>query len=144
MNNIVVKKKNKTLKKQQKQSKNVKNVMVEFFLNMLNTVKLYHWKTIVYAKHEATDELYKELNEYIDTFIETMMGKDEKRMLNGKIKLDILITSDDQEYKEKIYSYRDFLQNMEKKVNIHDTDLLNIRDEILGKLNQFLYLLTFI
>ena len=47
MNNIVVKKKNKTLKKQQKQSKNVKNVMVEFFLNMLNTVKMYHWKTIV-------------------------------------------------------------------------------------------------
>ena len=57
--------KNKTLKKSTK-SVNITKV----FLEMLNTVKLYHWKTYSYATHEATDKLYKELNEYIDEFIE--------------------------------------------------------------------------
>jgi hypothetical protein len=47
------------------------------------------------------------------------------------------------EFKDKIYKYREFLIDM----NIYfdtkrDSDLLNIRDEILGDLNQFLYLLT--
>ena len=124
-------------------SKNLKTYMVEFFLDMLNTVKLYHWKTYVYAKHEATDELYQELNKYIDMFMEVLMGKDEKRIPNGIIRLEIKNTSSDQEYKNKIYAYRDFLQNMEEKMGVRDTDLLNIRDEILGKINQFLYLLTF-
>ena len=149
MDNIVIKKKNKPINKTMKnttnktgKSKNLKTQMVEMFLDMLNTVKLYHWKTYVYAKHEATDELYQELNKYIDMFMEVLMGKDETRIPNGSIRLDLKNTSSDQEYKNKIYGYRTFLQNMEK-MGVHDTDLLNIRDEILGKLNQFLYLLTF-
>lgn len=142
MDNIVIRKKNKTMKKMSK-NKNIKTEMVEFFLDMLNTVKLFHWKTYVYAKHEATDELYQELNEYVDTFMEVLMGKDEKRIPNATIRLELKNTSSDSEYKAKIYRYRIFLQNMEKNLGIEDTDLLNIRDEILGKLNQFLYLLTF-
>ena len=31
--------------------------IVTMFLQMLNTVKLYHWKTSSYAQHKATDEL---------------------------------------------------------------------------------------
>jgi hypothetical protein len=30
--------------------------IVTMFLQMLNTVKLYHWKTSNYAEHKATDE----------------------------------------------------------------------------------------
>ena len=36
--------------------------IVSMFLQMLNTVKLYHWKTTSYAQHKATDELYSKLN----------------------------------------------------------------------------------
>ena len=56
--------KNKTLKKSTK-SVNITKV----FLEMLNTVKLYHWKTYSYSTHNATNELYKDLNKYIDEFI---------------------------------------------------------------------------
>ncbi len=49
--------------------------IVIMFLQMLNTVKLYHWKTSSYAQHKATDELYTNLNANIDTFVETMLGK---------------------------------------------------------------------
>ena len=31
--------------------------IVTMFLQMLNTVKLYHWKTSSYAQHKATDSL---------------------------------------------------------------------------------------
>ena len=49
--------------------------IVTMFLQMLNTVKLYHWKTSSYAQHKATDELYTNLNLNIDTFVEIMLGK---------------------------------------------------------------------
>ena len=35
---------------------NIENIVI-MFLRMLNTVKLYHWKTISYPQHKATDEL---------------------------------------------------------------------------------------
>jgi len=54
--------------------------IVAMFLQMLNTVKLYHWKTYSYAQHKATDELYSKLNENIDSFVEIMLGKTGSRV----------------------------------------------------------------
>jgi len=34
------------------------SMIVPTFLHMLNTVKLYHWKTTSFSTHKATDELY--------------------------------------------------------------------------------------
>ena len=116
------------------------------FLEMLNVVKIYHWKTRHYATHKATDELYEKLNEYIDSFVETMLGKKGNRLnMKGKM-IKFTDPSNLKELIKIIYDYRILL---EFKINnyidpIIDTDLLNIRDEILGSLNQFLYLLTLI
>ena len=54
--------------------------IVTFFLQMLNTIKLYHWKTTSFAQHKATDELYSILNKNIDSFIEIMLGKTGNRI----------------------------------------------------------------
>ena len=49
-----------------------------------------------------------------------------------------------QGFKEKIYEYRSFLTDLTYHLDPkQDSDLLNIRDEILGNINQFLYLLSF-
>ena len=53
-----------------------------------------------------------------------------------------------QEFKREIESYKSYLVNMSNNkalgaAGMTNTDLLNIRDEILGDLNQFLYLFTF-
>jgi hypothetical protein len=51
-----------------------------------------------------------------------------------------------QGFKDKMEQYRKFLINMTKDANLNltnNSDLLNIRDEILGNINQFEYLLTF-
>jgi len=134
--------------KHSRSEKNVSNPnkshLVHMFFEMLNTVKLYHWKTKSYAQHKATDELYERLNENIDKFVEVLLGKDESRirMIEKRVKVEDY--SNVVDFKEKIYKYRDFLTGLnryfdEKK----DSDILSIRDDISVDINQFLYLMTF-
>lgn len=121
-----------------------KSHIVKIFIEMLNTVKLYHWKTKSFAQHKATDELYSNLNEHIDTFIEILLGKDESRIKMMEKKIDLLDSSNTNEFKMRVYEYRDFLIDMSTYLDSKtDSDLLNVRDEILGDINQFLYLMTF-
>lgn len=135
--------KNRTIKKRGGKKMD-KSKITKMFIDMLNTVKLYHWKTHSFAQHKATDELYSKLNEHIDTFIEVLLGKDESRIKLMEKKMELLDTSSKAEFKTRIHQYREFLIDMGNVLHPkRDTDLLNIRDEILGDINQFLYLLTF-
>ena len=121
--------------------------IVTMFLQMLNTVKLYHWKTTSYAQHKATDELYANLNTNIDTFVEIMLGKTGGRVnLTGTKSIPLLDYTDLSNFKSEVEKYKRFLiaMNTDSGINItNNSDLLNVRDEILGNLNQFTYLLTF-
>ena len=118
--------------------------IVKIFIEMLNMVKLYHWKTRSYAQHKATDDLYTKLNEHIDTFIEVLLGKTESRIKSIENNLTLLNINNVEDFKERVYEYREFLIDMNIYLDSKkDTDLLNIRDELLGDINQFLYLLTF-
>ena len=121
--------------------------IVSMFLQMLNTVKLYHWKTTSFAQHKATDELYSKLNESIDTFVETMLGKTGSRVnLTGTKSIPLLDYTELSGFKKEVEHYKHYLIGMTIDTTLNsgsNTDLLNIRDEILGHLNQFTYLLTF-
>ena len=121
-----------------------KTLLVRLFLEMLNNIKLYHWKTHSFSQHKATDELHSKLSENVDTFVEVLLGKNESRVKLLNTNITLLDTDNLGEFKTRIYEYRTFLQDMTYKLDPKkDTDLLNIRDEMLGHLNQFLYLLTF-
>lgn len=143
------KKNNVTLKRRKSSPTNQysQQYITLMFLQMLNTVKLYHWKTHSFAQHKATDELYTELNDNIDNFIEVMLGKTGDRVNLTKYKsIPLNDYNNVKEFKKKIEEYKDFLINMTNAINLNITnnsDLLNIRDEILGTLNKFTYLLTF-
>ena len=135
-----------TDKKNTKKNNNkLKEDLVNLLLKLLIIIKVYHWKTKSYAEHKATDELYSSLNEHIDKFVEVLLGKNGSRLnMKGK-NIDIKDPSTTEELKKIIYEYRILLENkLEKYIPLEgNTDLYNIRDEILGDLNQFLYLLTF-
>ena len=117
------------------------------FMEMLMMIKLYHWKTYSYATHKATDELYTKLNGNIDTFMEVLFGKTQIRtnLLNCR-KISLIDLSSQEQLKREIENYKTYLVDLSNNslmLKMTNTDLLNIRDEILGDLNQFLYLLTF-
>lgn len=117
--------------------------IIKKFLEMIHVVKLYHWKTKSYSEHKATDELHGRLQEHVDKFVEILLGKGQSRVQMVTDKIELLDSNNIKEFKECIFRYREFLIDM----NIYfdsrrDSDLLNIRDEILGDLNQLLYLLT--
>jgi len=128
-----------------KSNKGIKEEIVNLLLKLLIIIKVYHWKTKSYAEHKATDELYSILNENIDKFVEVLLGKNGSRLNMKGRNIDITDPSTTEELKKIIYEYRVFLENkLEKYIPLKEnTDLYNIRDEILGNLNQFLYLLTF-
>ena len=142
-----------SIKKRYKNLQNSNTLLLSFqkeitirFLEMLLMIKLFHWKTFSYATHKATDKLYEKLNENMDSFIEILLGKTGLRtnLMNVKnIKLIDLKNKD--ELKNKIMNFKIYLMNLNDNKAMKlmlNTDLYNIRDTILGDLNQFLYLLT--
>lgn len=117
------------------------------FMEILMMIKLYHWKTHSYSTHKATDDLYSKLNENIDKFMEVLLGKTEIRtnLLNCR-KISLIDLTSHEQLKREIEKCKSYLINLSENsflLKMANTDLLNIRDEILGDLNQFLYLLTF-
>jgi DNA-binding ferritin-like protein len=117
------------------------------FLEMLLMVKLFHWKTTSYATHKATDELYLKLNANIDSFIEILLGKSGSRIdLMSKSNIRLVDLSSQESLKREVDAFKGYLVGLNDNKALQtmsNSDLFNIRDTILGDLNQFLYLLTF-
>ena len=117
------------------------------FLETLNTIKLFHWKTHSYATHKATDELGTNLQENIDTFVEVLLGKRGDRVnLTHKKQIALKDYSSVGEFKRELEAFKSYLVSFDKipaLKTMSNNDLFNIRDEMLGHVNQFLYLLTF-
>lgn len=129
-----------------KSPRNFEKDVTVVFLEMLMMVKLFHWKTTSYATHKATDELYATLNGHVDKFIEILLGKTGTRtQLMNKKQISLIDLNSQDQLKSKIEQFKTYLINMSHhmKSDMTNSDLLNVRDEILGDLNQFLYLLTF-
>ena len=112
-------------------------------LTLRNQVKIYHWETKVYARHKATDDLVDKLDDNIDKFVEVYIGKYGRPTLNSRTGRIMIRNFNDKEapvlLKQAIHWMTHKLPTLLKK---EDTDLLNIRDEILADLNQTLYLFT--
>jgi DNA-binding ferritin-like protein len=127
-------------------SKFQKEITIKF-LEILLMIKLFHWKTTSFAIHKATDELYSSLNDNIDKFIEVLLGKSGKRIdMLGHKSIELIDLHSQEQLKRKIEEIKGYLVSLEKNTALQtmsNTDLFNIRDEILGDLNKFLYLLTF-
>ena len=122
-------------------------VVIPKFLEMINTIKIYHWKTSSYSTHKATDQLFEDLNKKTDEFVEVMLGKSEINrdsvIYFPSVKISSFSTN--VECRKIIDSYKQFLLDLPRNKNFNvmaNVDLLAIRDEIVALLNQFLYLLT--
>jgi hypothetical protein len=118
------------------------NVITKF-LTYQNQVKILHWQTTSYSEHKTLNKLYESLSENIDTFVETFMGKYGRILAQTNFNL-ILDNYKNLPPMSLMIDMENYLINelptmLDAK---KDTDLLNIRDEILGSVNQTKYLLT--
>ena len=117
-----------------------------FFFQLSTQIKLYHWQTTSYARHIASDTLYTTLLPLIDKFMEILQGKLHSRVHlesdEAIVKLRNLSNATMYDFLEKSVMY---LQSLESMGMLHhdDTDLINIRDDMMGTINQTLYLFTF-
>jgi len=137
--------KNKTKKLSSKKMNYSHSNIVCTFLEMLNMVKLHHWKTYSYSTHKATDELYGDMNSNVDTFMEVLLGKAGTPRVNlvHTKSLALYDFSSIGPFKQKIAEFKLYLEHMSNSPTLmNNSDLLNIRDELLGNLNKFTYLLT--
>lgn len=110
-------------------------------LKIQNQLRIFHWQTDSYAQHKAFGEAYESLDKHIDDFVEVFIGKYGKTRAKISYKIELDNLTDD--YLTTIDSFIEYLTDITNHVDQErDTDLLNIRDEILSELNRLKYLLT--
>ena len=110
---------------------------------MRNQIKLYHWQTALFARHKATDEVVKSLDDHIDLFVEVYMGKNGRPNITrttNTIALKNMSEKSSVKFVKDCIEY--LLGPLTKSLKGSDSDLANIRDEMLADLNQLLYLFT--
>lgn len=115
---------------------------VLLMLTLRNQIKLYHWQTMSFARHKGTDELVEKLDGNIDKFVEVYMGKRGRPKVGHNASLKIRDYHDKEAPKLLQEAIAWLSHDLPKLLKKGDTDLLNIRDEIVGDLNQALYLFT--
>ena len=113
---------------------------VHFLLGLHVQIKINHWQTKGYARHNAFGGFYDTLDDLMDKFVECAMGKYGRFVLDGEEKSIQLSNLSELNIPGLINTVRDAFVQME--LDPQDTDLLNIRDEMLGELNKLSYLLT--
>lgn len=114
--------------------------IVTHLLTIRNQVKLYHWQTGSFARHKATDDLTAALDLNIDAFVESYMGRYGRPKVSGSIKLHNFSESAAKAFVAKETKYLE--TELPRKIGKGDSDLLNLRDTILGDLTKVLYLFT--
>ena len=115
---------------------------IQFFFTMRDQIKLYHWQTVSYARHKATDEVIERLDKNIDRFVEVYIGKyGRPKMRTLTYKLEQLT---DKKASAYVHECIKVLQGVLVKglTAEKDSDLITIRDEMLADLNQLVYLFT--
>ena len=116
---------------------------IHFFFQLRDQIKVYHWQTYLYARHKATDDVIKSLDEHIDLFVEVYMGKYGRPNMTRTTNI---VQIKNMSEKSAVKFIKDCLAHMTgpftRSIKATDTDLLNIRDEMVGELNQLLYLFT--
>ncbi len=117
--------------------------IVNLMMTLRDQVKLYHWQTMNYPRHIATNDLVTKLDANIDQFIEVYIGKYGRPRLSGKTTSIHLRNHSDKQATALLKSAIEWLStDLPRKLKNTDTDLINIRDTIVADLNQTLYLFS--
>ena len=116
--------------------------LITTLLTLQAQVRVFHWQTKSYAEHQALGGLYDSLGDKIDEFVETFSGRYGVPVAKNDYKLTVVNYKDNAscvEFIDKTIAY--MTKDVPAMLKPEDTDLLNIRDEMIGTLNKTKYLL---
>lgn len=118
-----------------------------FFLAMDINLKLYHWMTLSYARHKASDDFHEKVLALGDRFVEAYIGKYQrpKQPFSKKdisqLTLHSLNDSTVGKYLDECVEY--LMKGLMTYISEDkDVDLINIRDELITDIMQTKYLFT--
>lgn len=117
--------------------------MIQEFLLVLNQTRVLHWQTPSHAEHKALGELYATLDDLVDDFIEKASGfAGSVERAAGTFDVSVI----NYENKEATLAFLDYVVkfltvDLLEQVQPIQTDLLNVRDDMLGAVNQAKYLI---
>lgn len=115
---------------------------VNFFLGLQVQLKINHWQTKGYARHNAFGDTYNKLQDLVDEYVEQAMGKYGRFVLTDETKTITVSNLNELDMKSFISTVTTALEQFTSELQETDTNLLNIRDEILGEVYKLSYLLT--
>ena len=108
------------------------------------TLKMYHFQTKSYAVHKAVDEYISTFLGHFDSFAETLQGASAKNFETTHLKLEITTIGNGASAGIYLLDYISFLKGLSKTDVIKaNSDLVNIRDDMLASAHQLKYLLRF-
>lgn len=105
-------------------------------------LRVFHWQTTKFSRHKAYDEVYGALDGFIDEIAEVCMGKYGRIEIPDGCSIE-LKNMKDIPLNDFISDFCEFLLGLNDVFDqTKDSDVLNIRDEVLGEINKLKYLLT--
>lgn len=136
---ININNKNNNINKTDKAARILNNL-----LTLQNQMKLYHWQTKHYSRHKAADKFFKKSLDLTDKIIENFQGRYDHRIHLNKTSNSIRLENlDDDGIIQFLKMNRSFLEDeFPKFLSQSNTDILNLRDELLSLINITLYLFT--
>ena len=118
------------------------NSNVNLFLGLQCQLKINHWQTKGFARHQAFGSTYDALQDLVDSFVEEAMGKYGRFSLDDETNTIQIANLSELDLKGFINTVKEALIQITSQVEETDTNLLNLRDEMLGLVNKLSYLLT--
>ena len=117
--------------------------IISNYIIFLTKLKLYHWKTSSYARHIASDSLHTNLHTLLDKFVETYQGSYGKLNFdNHNFNITSTIVKDDETIIKSLIHMRNNLSNELIKYIEKNTDLCNIKDDMITEINKTIYLFS--
>lgn len=118
------------------------NSNINLFLGLQAQLRIFHWQTKGYARHNAFGVTYDTLEDLIDTFVEEAMGKYGRFTLDDETNTIQLANLKELKPEAMLDTIISALNQFSEQFDESDTNLLNVRDEMLGAINKLKYLLT--
>lgn len=118
------------------------NSNINLFLGLQAQLRIFHWQTKGYARHNAFGVTYDTLEDLIDTFVEEAMGKYGRFTLDDETNTIQLANLKELKPEAMLDTIISALNQFSDQFEESDTNLLNLRDEMLGAVNKLKYLLT--